>query len=153
MVQMKKCELCTGKIVNGQCDKCGAIFIANTMKNNSLILLVGATQLSEAMPVMNSCIDDPIEELLDDLADLCEVWRKAKDKGRTPHSIRQAMMKKNNFQVITYTNSSPKKHMKVTHLPTGICVEGSGRSSYFLEKDLIAEIESKLRKFTLLEAN
>ncbi len=35
---------------------------------------------------------DPIAEKLDEMADLCECWRKNREKGRNPNAIRQALI-------------------------------------------------------------
>lgn len=36
--------------------------------------------------------DDSITEKLDELADLCEVWKKYRDQGKTPRSLNCALI-------------------------------------------------------------
>ncbi len=43
---------------------------------------------------------DKIAEKLDEMADLCECWKKNRDKGRDPNSIRQALIMLSNEVVI-----------------------------------------------------
>ena len=37
-------------------------------------------------------VTDPVAEKLDDLADICEYWKRHRDKGRNPTAIRAALI-------------------------------------------------------------
>jgi hypothetical protein len=36
-------------------------------------------------------MNDDIDEKLDEMADLCEIWKRNRDRGHTPNAIRQAL--------------------------------------------------------------
>lgn len=46
----------------------------------------------------------------------------------------------------SFTNSSPKVFIRITHIPTGICVEGeSEKSRVKLRRELVTELEEKIK--------
>ena len=51
-------------------------------------------------------------------------------------------MKLEEVRIDTYTDSSPNVRMKLTHLPTGKTVEGSGKGQIKLRQTLMAELEA-----------
>ncbi len=37
-------------------------------------------------------VSDPISEKIDEMADLCEYWKRNRDKGRNPTAVRSALL-------------------------------------------------------------
>ena len=49
-------------------------------------------------------------------------------------------------RIDSYSNAARNQNtdMRITHMPTGIMVKGTGRSKFILENQLMAEIEEKV---------
>lgn len=61
---------------------------------------------------------DEIAEKLDEMADLCEIWKRNRDKGHTPNGVRHALMSVVNE--IVMMESIKRINEGITQMPDGL---------------------------------
>ncbi len=48
------------------------------------------------------------------------------------------------YTIITYADSSPNVYMRITHIPSGLFVDGKGKMCFKLRKKLLNQLKEKL---------